>query len=231
MDNRFYFEDIHGSQISFLGQEYNHITKVRRAKVGDDLVGFNGDGYDYSLKISEILKDRVICEIIDRQKNKASEDIEVTVYLAMIKHDALTDAIDFLTQMNVTHLKLFKADNSIADIDTKKLEKLKNIVIQACKQSERASAMTIDIIQKSDISHDILKYDNRYFAYEDATQRIKSFSGDFAVIIGPEGGFSSEEVRYFSSFATVVSLSKTILRSPVACVSAVSALKAVNNDC
>ena len=88
--------------------------------------------------------------------------------------------------------------------------------------------MEISIIKKQDIEKDIDKYQNKFFAYEDSTTKITPFSGSFAVIIGPEGGFSKEENDYFSSFTKNVSLSKTILRAEVACIVAVSSLKAVN---
>ena len=90
--------------------------------------------------------------------------------------------------------------------------------------------MQISLINKKDIETDILNYKNRFFAYEDSTGKIENFSGDFAVIIGPEGGFSADEVKTFSSFANNVSLGKTILRAEVACTVAVSMLKAVNNE-
>ena len=57
---------------------------------------------------------------------------------------------------------------------------------------------------------------------------MEKFSGDFAVVVGPEGGFSDDENEYFSSFAKNISLSKTILRAEVACVTSVSMLKAVS---
>ena len=56
------------------------------------------------------------------------------------------------------------------------------------------------------------------------------FSGNFGIVIGPEGGFSKQEVDYFSSFATTISLGKTILRAEVACVASVAALKAVSYE-
>ena len=71
--------------------------------------------------------------------------------------------------------------------------------------------------------------ENVFFAYENSSKKIENFNGDFAVIIGPEGGFSESENQYFSSFAKNISLSKTILRAEVACVASVSMLKAVGN--
>ena len=146
----------------------------------------------------------------------------------MLKNDALTTAIDHLAELNVKHVKLFKSDFSVADIDEKKLIKLNNVAIQASKQCERADIMEISIIEKNKIEHDCKKYANVFFAYENSNTAISNFTGDFAVIIGPEGGFSTAENEYFSSFSKNVSLGKTILRAEVAVVAAVASLKAVN---
>ncbi len=229
MDNRFYFEVNDDSNVEFINQEYIHLTKVRRCKIGDKIVGFNGDGYDYHLEITNITKDKVVARILDRQKNSAYDDVCVTVYLALIKNDALSTAIDNLAELNVKKVKLFKSDYSVVTIDEKKLNKLNQIAIQASKQSERADIMKVELIDKTDIKDDAKNYDNCFFAYENATDKIENFIGNFAVVIGPEGGFSKDEVKYFSSFCKTISLSKTILRAEVACVNAVSALKAVND--
>lgn len=228
MDNRYYFSKKEENLVTFLSGEAQHLTKVRRAKLGDVIVGFNGDGMDYNLKITEIAKDSVKAEIVSMSTNRASNDKNICVYLSMIKNDALTTAIDNLAELNVKQVKLFASDFSVAIIDEKKLEKLNNICIQASKQSERADVMQVSIIKKADIKQDIEKFSNKFFAYEDSNTKIDAFKGDFAVIIGPEGGFSKQENEYFSSFCKNISLSKTILRAEVASVVAVSSLKAVS---
>lgn len=227
MDNRYYFNELNNNVVTISGGEAQHLSKVRRAKIGDDIVAFNGDGFDYNLAITEITKDKVKAEIVNKTLNKATNDVNITVYLSMIKNDALTTAIDNLAELNVKHVKLFKSDYSVAIIDDKKLDKLNQIAIQASKQCERADIMQISIINKKDIENDC-KGTTAFFAYENSNNKIEKFSGDFAVIIGPEGGFSESENQYFSSFAKNISLSKTILRAEVACVASVSMLKAVN---
>ena len=229
MDNRYYFSEAKDNFVIISNQEAQHLSRVRRAQVGDEIVAFNGDGYDYKLKIVEITKDKVKAEIVSKILNKATNDTNITVYLSMIKNDALTTAVDNLAELNVKHVKLFKSDYSVALIDEKKLDKLNQIAIQASKQSERADIMQISIINKKDIKADC-DGSSVFFAYEDSNNKIKSFSGDFAVIIGPEGGFSEDENKYFSSFASNISLGNTILRAEVACVASVSMLKAVKNE-
>ena len=228
MDNRYYFNLIENNKVIITGQEAQHLRRVRRAIIGDEIVAFNGDGLDYNLTIAEITKDKVICNIISTNKNKATEENKITVYLSMLKNDALTTTIDHLAELNVSEVKLFKSDFSVAVIDEKKLEKLNNISIQASKQCERADIMKVSLIKKEDIAKDILNFKNRFFAYENSTTPLSTFKGDFAVIIGPEGGFSEKENEYFSSIANNISLGKTILRAEVASVVAVSMLKAVS---
>jgi len=230
MDNRYYFSQISGDKVIIEGGEAQHLSKVRRARIGDEIVAFNGDGMDYQLKITEITKDKVNAQVLSRTPNRAMGETQITVYLAMLKHDALITAIDNLAELNVKSVKLFKGDFSVAQIDNKKLDKLHQTAIQASKQCERADVMKISIIDKKDIINDCKKIANNFFAYEDATEKISSFNGEFSVIIGCEGGFSPDEVKYFSSFAKPISLGKTILRASVACVSSVAMLKAVNNE-
>lgn len=236
MDNRYYFQKPEGIKeidvpfsLCLSGQEAQHLIKVRRAKVGDNIVAFCGDGFDYHFKVQTIFKDKVELTLENKQHNASANSNNITVYLAMIKNDALVEAIDHLAELNVKCVKLFKADFSVATFDDKKIEKLNQTAIQASKQSERADIMKIEIINKNQIKQDAPQ--NTFFAYEDSTGKIAGFSGDFALIIGPEGGFSAEEVKYFSSFAKNVSLGNTILRAEVACVAGVSMLKAVNNAC
>lgn len=226
MDNRYYFKNIEGNKVFIENQEFSHLSKVRRAKIGDEIVAFNGDGFDYNLKITSINKNNAECEVIKKTKNKAVNE-NIIVFLAMIKNDALSEAIDHLTELNVSKCYIFEADRSVAVLDDKKIDKLNQISIQACKQSERARVMDIEIISKKQMMDMISKLKNVFFAYENAETKPSKFSGKFAVIIGPEGGFLTDEVSLFSKYAKTISLGSTILRAQVACVASVSMLKAV----
>ena len=228
MDERFFIESIADNTACFSATETNHISKVRRKQVGDTIKGFVGDGFDYTLKLTEITKSSAKAEILSKQPNPAFNEPKIVVYLAMLKNDALSTAIDNLAELNVKEVKLFKADFSIANIDAKKLEKLNAISTQASKQCERADIMKVSLINKKDIEKDIFQFKNRFFAYENSNNQISHFNGEFALIIGPEGGFSPEEVKHFSAFCNQISLGKTIMRAEVACISAVSMLKVIN---
>ena len=128
MDNRYYFNSIQNNTVILTGGEAQHLSKVRRCKVGDTIKAFNGDGLDYNLQITEITKDKVFANIVSTEPNRATSNQKITVYLAMLKNDALSTAIDNLAELNVTEVKLFKSDYTVAVIDEKKLEKLNKLV-------------------------------------------------------------------------------------------------------
>ncbi len=230
MDNRYYFENVVNNQVTLDKSETQHLSKVRRASVGDVITGFCGDGYDYTLKIQEISK-TTTCSVENKIINKATNTTDITVFLATLKNDALVESVDTLTQLNIKHLKLFDAKYSVANIDEDKINKLKLKSIQACKQCERADIMEISKLKFNDMVKCLYDYDLVLFAYEDSTnafvdmQTLKQYKNKkVAVIVGCEGGFSAEEVEVLSNVAKTVSLGKTILRAPVAVCAITSAV-------
>ena len=133
MDNRYYFEKIVNNTVELDKTETQHLVKVRRAKVGDIITGFCGDGLDYSLKIEEIGK-TVMCNVINAERNKATDTTPVTVFLATLKNDALNECVDNLTQLNVKNIVLFDAKYSVASVDEDKLNKLRVRSVQSYQQ-------------------------------------------------------------------------------------------------
>ena len=228
MDNRYFFEKSSENTVELDKTETGHLVKVRRAKVGDTITGFCGDGYDYTLVIGEIGK-TTKCSVVEKVVNKAVEVTPVTVFLSTLKNDALNESIDNLTQLNVKNIVIFDSKYSVANIDADKVDKLKIKSIQACKQCERADFVNISSMKYKQVIECLKDYDLVLFAYENTTNpfvsNLKDYKGkNIALIVGCEGGFSVEEAEEFSKLAKTISLGKTILRAPVACTALVSAV-------
>ena len=228
MDNRYYFEKTAGNTVEIDKTETAHLVKVRRAKVGDNIIGFCGDGFDYTLTINEIGK-TTKCSVVEKVKNKAVDVTPVTVFLATTKNDALNESIDSLTQLNVKNIVIFDTKYSVASIDTDKLEKLRTRSIQACKQCERADFVNITSMKYKQVIECLKDYDLVLFAYENTTNPfisdLKDYIGkNIALIVGCEGGFSETEAEELNKVAKTISLGKTILRAPVACTALTSAV-------
>jgi len=230
MDNRYYFSKLNEDRVVIDGQEFQHLVKVRRAKVGDQIVAFNGDGFDYNLTIDSISKNYAECIVLNKKQNKTVNRPNITVYLASIKNDALNEALDNLTQLNIKEIKVFTSDFTNVKYDDKKTDKLTTHFIQSCKQCERADLPEIKFLKFNQMVEELKSKDLVLFAYENAEEnfldsKIKDYQyKSIAIIVGGEGGFSANEVEQLSKVATRVSLGKTILRAPVAITAITSAV-------
>ena len=232
MDNRYFFENSRqlniGDTIELDKTETGHLVKVRRAKVGDTITGFCGDGFDYTLTIDEIGK-TAKCKVEDKCTNKAVNTTPVTVFLSTLKNDALNESIDNLTQLNVKNIVIFDTKFSVASIDDDKIEKLHTRSIQACKQCERADFVNISKMKYKQVLQSFVDYDLVLFAYENTTNPFVSDLREYkdkkvALVVGCEGGFSADEAEEINRVAKTISLGKTILRAPVACTALTSAV-------
>ena len=228
MDNRYFFERTSGNIVELDKTETAHLVKVRRAKEGDTITGFCGDGFDYILNLVEIGKSAK-CSIIDRIQNKAADVTPITVFLSTLKNDALNESVDNLTQLNVKNIVLFDTKYSVASIDEDKIEKLRVRSIQACKECERADLVNISAMKYKQVVDSLKDYDLVLFAYENTDKPFVSDLKDYkgkkiALIVGCEGGFSTDEAEEISKHTQTISLGKTILRAPVACTALTSAV-------
>lgn len=237
MDNRYFFDcEVKNNCVSLLGQEFIHLTKVRRAKIGDEIVGFNGDGFDYLLKISNVNKNSADCEILTKKENASNNRPNLTVYLASIKPDALFEALDNLTQLNVKNIVIYTSDYTNVKYDNSKLEKINTKLIQFCKQCERADLPVVNFISFKGLINELKNNNINIMAYENATENFLNIKIDsldnkkIGLIVGGEGGFSNSEVEELSKLSKIVSLGKTILRAPVAATALTSAVLALMGE-
>lgn len=221
-----------GDNIKIVGQEFQHLTKVRRCKVGDKITAFCGDGYDYTINIDLIGKDFAMCKLVKKIKNLSRLNTNITVYLASVKSDALDTALDNLTQLNIDNIKIFESEFTNIKYDRDKLEKIRTKLIQSCKQCERAVLPKVELVKFKQMKDELNQYDLAVFAYENANENFLSLdlknykNKSIALIVGGEGGFSCDEQEQLSAIAKRVSLGKTILRTPVAATALVSAVLA-----
>ena len=192
MDNRYYISNQSGDMAVITEQEFQHLVKVRRAKIGDEIVGFNGDGFDYQLKINTINKNNAECEILNKNANKATKRPDISVYIASVKSDALDEALDNLTQLNIKDITVFTSDYTNVKYDSKKIDKLTSRFIQSCKQCERADLPVVKFVKFAEMVDDVKTKDLILFAYENAEENfldsnIKEYKDkSIAVVVGGE---------------------------------------------
>ncbi len=211
-----------------------HILKVMRMKLFDNFEIVNNEGV-FLVKITSITP--FLYEIV----KKIDENNEINGYIRLLycipKGEKLDLVIQKSVELGVNEVVLINSSRSIAKIDNKnkekKLERFSKIIKEASEQSKRDKLMKLDeVIDYKDI--DKFKADLSFIAFENESKndeiKILSYLDKIKgkcvnILIGPEGGFSKEEVEYAKENDFILtSLGKRILRSETACFSLVSLL-------
>lgn len=194
----FYAENISKQIFQIEEQEHQHLFKVLRKKVGDEIFVCNGKGLMVKAKITEIDKRKTFLNYLETIKEeKVDRNNLILAVSPTKKREKYEMMIEKCVEIGVSEIVPFYSQNS--ERRNLNLERLESIVLSAMKQSK---SLFLPIINQEISFNELLKYthiNHKYIAYvEEKTLSIKSLKIDcdtktlFA--IGPEGGFTSQEV-------------------------------------
>ncbi len=215
-------------KIYLTGDNYHHCINVLRLREGDKITVCDGSLKDYEAEISEILSDRAVCEIISETENDREPSVSISLFQGLPKGDKMSLICEKCVEAGVFDIFPVALKRCVVKLDKKdyqkKRERLSKIILSASKQSGRGIVPEIHSLCSFDeMIAKIKDYDLFLFPYEleeevSLKSKIKDFKGKtIALVIGPEGGFSTEEAeKLISSGAVSVSLGKRILRTETA---------------
>lgn len=210
------------------GSDAHQIKDVLRMNSGDELELLDGSGKIYTVKISEISKDKIICKIISERSEDKAQKVSVTIAQCLPKAKKMDLIIQKCTELSVNKIIPTLSERSIAKGN--KLDRWKKIAKEAAEQSGRSTIPEIFPLTKFE---DVLKLKKDYdlalipWELEKETSLKKILTTDpfnrLLITIGPEGGFSKEEVdQAIAAGFKPITLGKNILRTETAGMSILS---------
>ena len=200
---------------------YHYLKTVLRLKVNDKVRIFNGIDGEFIGQITDITKNNISVLLIDLFRTIAKEP-NLTLALAVIKNDKMLDAISMAVQLGATVIApLITERSQFHKINT---DKIKRCIIEFTEQSERHKPPTLlplsllnNFLDQN--SHNFILYANENEDPNKTLLTIKSLTlSDIILIIGPEGGFSENELNMFAlkSYCYSFSLGPNVLRTETA---------------
>lgn len=210
-------------------EDASHITKVLRMNSGDEILIFDGTGYEYVARLTLVDKDRCEAEIISSYFSRQEPEIKVTIYQGIPKSDKMEGIIQKSVELGVHSIVPVQMDRCVSKLDggKKQAEKLKRwnkISVEAAKQCGRGILPQIEepLSFKEAISKmtknglAIMPYEVLAGEDNSTLKNILSSTAEkeFSVIIGPEGGFSDSEAALAKDMGIhLVGLGPRILRT------------------
>lgn len=218
--------EINTREIVFNKEESRHIVRVLRKKENDILYITNGKGFLFSAKISIANDKKCVATIVKTEEKKKDWQYYLHMVVAPTKsNDRFEWFIEKATEIGVDEITPIICQNSERKIV--KLERLEKIIQSAMKQSLKFTLPKLnEPIKFSEFVNQ--EFENDVFIAHCEPSDKKSLkevvkpSSRITILIGPEGDFSSEEIKKVTTKkATPITLGNSRLRTETAAIVAV----------
>ncbi len=213
----------------------NQISRVFRLKGGDHIILFDNSGFDYEGALDNALERTILISIktIDvcitnvRPSRYVSER-GICLYASIIKKSNFETVVEKVTELGVS--RIVPVLSSRSEKKSLNEERLKKIAIEASEQSGRGVVPEMSKISTlGEALQEVatLGRPRTSFAFHTEgkpwNKAVVEEKTDLAFFIGPEGGWTTEEIEMFHrSGVEVVCLGKQILRAETAAIVAVA---------
>ena len=211
-----------GNHAALVGEHARHLATVLRAKVGQEFDIATGERVRRG-KVTHVSDERVEFEL--GEEVSASAPADITIALAIFKFDRLEWAIEKLTELGVARIVTVVAkrcETHLIKAADKRVERWRRIAHEAAQQSRRTAEPEIAPPMKLKSALELTG--KRLVLSEFGGEPLFSASprsGPLVLAIGPEGGWTEDEIRAFEhSGWTAASLGPTILRAETAAIAA-----------
>jgi 16S rRNA (uracil1498-N3)-methyltransferase len=216
MSERYYVpQALQPGPIELDGPEAHHLAAVCRVRRGDVVSLFNGDGREYRARVADVGRRTVSLEIEEAEEPERELSFRLEVAAPLPKGDRAQFLVEKLTELGVTSFVPLQTRRSVVHPREARSERLERWVIEASKQCGRNRLMLVQPLadwesycRRADLPQ------RRVLAHPGGDRATEtSEDSDLAIAVGPEGGFTDEEVELARTAGwSVVGLGPRILR-------------------
>ncbi|ADW68346.1 RsmE family RNA methyltransferase [Granulicella tundricola] len=233
----------HPTHAALTGDQAAHLARVLRAQPGQifDVVAA---GFLHRAEITAVSPERV--DFLLHEELESDSALPLHLYLAIFKFDHLEWAIEKATELGaakITPILARRTEKHLAQAAAKRVERWRRIAHEASQQSRRTSTPEISdptplkqALERETAPHRILLSETEQsltLSTALGAPRLDSETWDgipsnsqeitHALAIGPEGGWTPEEMSLFTHHQwTHVTLGPRILRAETATIAAIA---------
>lgn len=234
----FYTPDITLPTYVLTEEESKHCVRVLRLSIGDNITLIDGKGGWYEAKITLDHPKKCEVRIISEQKEVGKSSYKLHLAIAPTKHmDRLEWFAEKATEIGIGELSLLNCHHSERVVV--KTERLEKVLISAMKQSLKAYLPKLNpVMDFKKFMESVVDFNGQKFiahCHPAAVEKLhlkKLYQEQESVLIliGPEGDFSSEEVKMaLEKGFREISLGSSRLRTETAALAACLTVHILNS--
>lgn len=228
-----------GENLELSDEAFGHVVRVLRLIQGDAISVFNGDGFDYLARLTEVAKKSARIEIVDKSEVANESPLDLHLGQVISRGDRMDFTLQKSVELGVRSITPLFSERCGVKLSGERLQKRvaqwQKIVVSACEQSGRAyvpkvnDAIELDTFLAQSTHalklnlHPRAEHSIMTLPMADLAEQHQS---KVRLLIGPEGGLSSEEIDKASTRGyTDVLLGPRVLRTETAALTAITALQ------
>ena len=229
-----------GAEIELDGDQSRYLGKVLRARVGDRVAVFNGEGPEWPATVLRISRNSVCLALGDSVEAGTESPLKIHLVQGISRGERMDIVVQKATELGVKRITPVLTAFGVVKLDAERAEKRRDhwqkIAASACEQSGRTRPPLIDtpLSLKTWFGAKPPSTDAELILSPAASTPLASLAAPrtkVCVLIGPEGGFSDTEYSdaKVSGF-TAVSLGPRVLRTESAAIATLSVLQSLWGD-
>jgi 16S rRNA (uracil1498-N3)-methyltransferase len=227
-----------GSVIELPAPAAQHLAKVLRARIGDEIVLFAGDGHEFAAAVESIRGARVTASVGEAHPIDRESPLAVTLIQCIARGDRMDVIVQKATELGVSRIVPVISRRSVVRLDAaqaaSKAEHWRGIAVAACEQCGRNRLPVIEAPRP--LMHhlgDAAAGGARLILEPGAagSDPAVQIGATVEMAVGPEGGFDAEEFEAFRiSGFTPIALGPRVLRTETAAIAGIAWLQSRFGD-
>ena len=226
------------------GDEAHHIMNVRRIKLGETIKLQGPDKRRFKAVVTEIGRKNITVHAGEEVKVPREPRIHIHLFQACTKEKTIDIILQKSTELGVEKIHFFQSGNSpqqLSDGTQEKLARWNNIAVESAKQCDRAVWPEVEIVEDEEALEKLVLSMNHFYIIDPSGKKSLSHMASeipkllglsVGICIGPEGGLSESEIKFFAkqTNAVMAHLGPRILRASTAAPVAVSIVQSILGD-
>ena len=224
--------------VTVTGSDYKHIVKVLRLRVGDEITMFDSSAREYDCVIETVGK-REVRAAIKRTRNVSTDPVlNITLMQGLTKGDKMDYIVAKATELGVSRIVPVVTERSQLR-GAAKTGRWERIAVSASKQCGRTKPPnienTLSFQEALNISNNnellVILHTNTEDKLKDFIKKSLQNTTNIILFIGPEGGFSQEEILLASEIGFLpLGLGPSVLRTETASLAVLSVIQFTYGD-
>jgi 16S rRNA (uracil1498-N3)-methyltransferase len=223
-----------GKHVTLEGTAANHVTRVLRLRIGDELTLFDGRGGEFAARIEEFRKDCVKVSVGEQRSTERESPLSLILAQGVSRGERMDWVVQKATELGVSRIIPVFTERSVVRLDAKqadrKVQHWRAIAIAACEQSGRNRIPDVTSpVNFFDLIRGGEPGSTRLLLSPTANLRLNELrepGTGITVLIGPEGGLAdSEHEAAISAGFRAVRLGPRVLRTETAAIAALTIIQ------